>query len=436
MRILASLTVAFAALLAFPSLASAHEVVHDFRDSPGPVVAVGHEHVDVMRGSDFADELRGAAGPDRLLGRGGDDRLWGSRGADVLFGGSGDDRLSGGRGNDQIFCGAGRDTVIFGSGDDTFEGCEVFVDPNAPPPPPPPAACDDAADNDGDGMVDLADPGCDDASDDDEFNEPPPPPANECRVSNRDSWGMAGEGCDVGTVLMVTDGQFVCDRPLAELGPLPVKVIHTYTMLVNSGDQGGMDLLSGCRGDSDSDTIDLIYVSNADGDALGSCGGGGKFRTAPGPRDLQITGNFDGGRVCGAAHQDGIQMHPENTDANIDVVNSTSGDWDAGTATVIGAGGAFFYSSFYDADVYGSFFVTCNHGYFGHTSPTNQVVDSGFRTGAENSTCDGRSTSDPCVGPADYRNVVCERRIDGAWVSRPPRASLNARDLRQLARLS
>ncbi len=45
-----------------------------------------------------------------------------------------------------------------------------------PPPPPPAAACADGVDNDGDGLVDLADPGCTDATDTDETDSPPPPP--------------------------------------------------------------------------------------------------------------------------------------------------------------------------------------------------------------------------------------------------------------------
>ena len=45
-------------------------------------------------------------------------------------------------------------------------------------PPPPTPACSDGVDNDGDGLVDLADPGCATAADSDEFNPPPftPPP--------------------------------------------------------------------------------------------------------------------------------------------------------------------------------------------------------------------------------------------------------------------
>ncbi len=48
-------------------------------------------------------------------------------------------------------------------------------DDDAPPPPPPPAAqCADGTDNDGDGLVDLADPGCADAADADETDPAPP----------------------------------------------------------------------------------------------------------------------------------------------------------------------------------------------------------------------------------------------------------------------
>ena len=48
---------------------------------------------------------------------------------------------------------------------------------SAPPPPPPPAVqCADGQDNDADGKIDLADPGCSSASDTSESPDPPPPP--------------------------------------------------------------------------------------------------------------------------------------------------------------------------------------------------------------------------------------------------------------------
>ena len=49
-----------------------------------------------------------------------------------------------------------------------------------PPPPPPTTACSDGIDNDGDGLIDLADPGCTDAADNDEFNVVTPPPTTAC----------------------------------------------------------------------------------------------------------------------------------------------------------------------------------------------------------------------------------------------------------------
>lgn len=48
--------------------------------------------------------------------------------------------------------------------------------PPPPPPPPPPAQCADGIDNDGDGLIDSADPGCSGPTDNDETNAPPPPP--------------------------------------------------------------------------------------------------------------------------------------------------------------------------------------------------------------------------------------------------------------------
>ena len=44
---------------------------------------------------------------------------------------------------------------------------------------PPPAACADSADNDGDGLTDLADPGCSGPSDTDETNSSPPSPSGD-----------------------------------------------------------------------------------------------------------------------------------------------------------------------------------------------------------------------------------------------------------------
>jgi F5/8 type C domain/PKD domain len=59
---------------------------------------------------------------------------------------------------------------------------EVYGQPTDPPPPPPspppPSKCANQLDDDGDGQVDLADPGCTDAQDNDETNPAEPPPPN------------------------------------------------------------------------------------------------------------------------------------------------------------------------------------------------------------------------------------------------------------------
>jgi hypothetical protein len=72
--------------------------------------------------------------------------------------------------------------------------------PSAPPPPPK-AQCEDGADNDGDGKVDLADPGCSGPTDNDETNAPPPPPG--CNL-NATPANFAAQ------VSAATPGQTVC----------------------------------------------------------------------------------------------------------------------------------------------------------------------------------------------------------------------------------
>lgn len=101
-------------------------------------------------------------------------------------------------------CNDGRDND--GDGTHDFDpaatrdaGCDSASDTveGAPPPPPggggeadpsPPAQCADGRDNDGDGRVDLADPGCASASDDDETHtitfvtSGPPPPQQSAQL--------------------------------------------------------------------------------------------------------------------------------------------------------------------------------------------------------------------------------------------------------------
>jgi hypothetical protein len=70
---------------------------------------------------------------------------------------------------------------------------------STPPPPPPAAQCADGKDNDNDGKVDMADPGCSSSSDNDETDPAPsPPPSGDCDLhattSNFSSVFASGDG--------------------------------------------------------------------------------------------------------------------------------------------------------------------------------------------------------------------------------------------------
>ncbi len=83
--------------------------------------------------------------------------------------GAGNYRLSPG----SAYAGRGSDGTDPGVNMDTLEAALGGQTP--PPLPPTPAACGDGVDNDGDKLIDTADPGCINATDTDESNEPIPP---------------------------------------------------------------------------------------------------------------------------------------------------------------------------------------------------------------------------------------------------------------------
>ena len=191
----------------------------------------GTDGPDDHTGTTAKDMLKGLGGSDRLRGLDGNDNIHGGAGADIIDPGAGVNTIKGGDGDDHIKatanpdgsydtinCGLGFDFLyITDSFQGTATGCDVidynpwqppswpvqdsdgdawpndgaYQDqcPNepgtadgcpAPPPPPPPAACADGLDNDGDGAIDLADPGCVDAADTNETELPPPPPPPAC----------------------------------------------------------------------------------------------------------------------------------------------------------------------------------------------------------------------------------------------------------------
>jgi hypothetical protein len=140
----------------------------------------GTAKADVLRGTARADRILGLGGNDRLTGGAGNDTLSGGAGADTLSGGAGDDTLTGGPGADTFSCGPGRDTVTGDARDRVARDCETVkgVPSAVPPKAPAPAAaaCANGKDDDGDGLVDLADPGCTAAFDGDEADQAPAAP--------------------------------------------------------------------------------------------------------------------------------------------------------------------------------------------------------------------------------------------------------------------
>ena len=133
------------------------------------------------------------------------------------------------------------------------------------------------------------------------------------------------------------------------------------------------------------------------------------------------------------AHQDVWQFQGGNANAGLAIVNGVSGDWNTGTATCIGAGGATFWSNTNDIDILGGRYVTCNHGFLGGgQQASGNIVDGvGYRTGRVESVagggdprCQGYFASNPCLDTASFSfgNVICERwdPASDSWESVPP----------------
>ena len=112
---------------------------------------------------------------------------------------------------------------------------------------------------------------------DDESAEPP------ATASGADTGEIGTPGCDYedtsgcvpGAELVVNDGEWLCDEPLAKYarslgGELPLKVTARFTQPVETV-AGVVDLTSGCRGDG-TKAIDLILDIQGDGRTFGGTG--------------------------------------------------------------------------------------------------------------------------------------------------------------------
>lgn len=246
------------------------------------------------------------------------------------------------------------------------------------------------------------------------FKNPPPPPANgvTCLLSNYQSWAVGGRNCNYGATITVDNAAWTCTGSVTSIataagGTPPVRVIQNFTTTVATGAGGMTEMLAGCTGDGNGDTVDFIVLQNGLGGITGGVGGDGdSFKlkpTASGPTSVQITGNADCG--VGVGHSDSIQVQT-STNRDVTLVNFTSGNWDAGTSTCKGAGGAVFWTNGSGINILGGKFVACNHGLnANNASGTNTVIGASFRSGRGESVatggdpnCQDTFISPPCVG--------------------------------------
>jgi len=128
----------------------------------------------------------------------------------------------------------------------------VAVPPEEEPPNPPPGvvyACSNGEDDDGDGFIDLADIGCDSATDDDEFNEPvEPPPVYACNNGEDDDGDLLTDYPDDPGCLSAED-----DDEYNEPDPPPPPIPACSNGEDDDGD-GFIDLADiGCDSATDTD---------------------------------------------------------------------------------------------------------------------------------------------------------------------------------------
>jgi hypothetical protein len=240
--------------------------------------------------------------------------------------------------------------------------------------------------------------------------DPDPNPNGDCSVADT-------SGCVPGSTLTLRDTKFFCDRALSSYGRLPLKVVVEFTPGRPFGDNGAIDLYSGCAGDGNSNTIDLIVDVEGDGRTYGPGVDAFKVRQAAGYNGgIQITGHVDcGPRHSPTDHQDGVQLQGGR---NIAFVDFSVGSYATGRSTCQGAGGAFFYSGAggytpSNVDVVRGSYIACNHSLF-RGSGSGDVVAGSFRSGRTDGTdpvCVGYAASPACDGGSGgvtMTSVTCQ----------------------------
>ena len=234
-------------------------------------------------------------------------------------------------------------------------------------------------------------------------------------------------GCVPGRTITLTNRKFFCNRPLARWGRLPLKVIVRFTVGRRFGGNGAIDLYTGCAGDGNGNTIDLIVDVRGNGRTYGPGVDAVKVRRGAGyNRGIQLTGSAQcGPRYTASEHQDGVQVQGGR---NITFVDFRIGFYNRGRSTCQGAGGAFFYSgSGRNIDIVRGRYIACNHSLL-VSRGTGSVRNARFRSGRTDGTdpkCRGFHGSRPCDVRAgvSISRLICQRwnaRRD-RWVASPPR---------------
>jgi hypothetical protein len=229
-------------------------------------------------------------------------------------------------------------------------------------------------------------------------------------AANRQAWTW--DQCRAGTTIFVTNREWHCDQPLANYGPLPIKVVSRWSQPAGGGPNVAVSADNGCSGPAGNAINLIVDVQNAGG---GQISDAFKTRNSPGPQNIRVTGRLGCGERLAGDHQDAIQLQGgDNTYlVNMDV----GGDFAGGSSNCQGAGGALFYSlNNSHAIVLGGTFIGCNHSLMAHpneVSPGSRVENAKFRSGNDSTPfCSAFFTSPPCVlMDADLRlvNVTCER---------------------------
>src|SRR3990167_2621246 len=201
-----------------------------------------------------------------------------------------------------------------------------------------------------------------------------------CTIDNRQDWGpIYDEGdCVVGTTINVPANQlWFCNQPLANFGPLPIRVVQTWDQPMPVG-QNGIELRTGCSGDG-SPAIDLIVEQSVTG--VGRISDPLKTRMNPGPQNVDVTGFLNASgpdAVPGSGdHQDCIQFQGGAGNSFVNIKGC--GDYAAGESNSQAAGGtAFFSINNSQAVILGGEYIGCHaslYAFSGEVAPGSRVED-------------------------------------------------------------